>query len=465
MSLQQQSVHIATETLSELYSDKSSTASILRRCLTISILLGDIEAQKWIKTELEGYPKGLTYEELRKIAPEYRQVMVAYKDPYGRPIIIPPQLSKCQEEIVIQTIGEIEECSKNGITYLSAGLLDIVREMGKKFGIPVYSEHVSEVSVKNIIENVRNRALDYINSVIKEQNLQKVAIEKQHDKVSEKVDEFTYEAPDEGQFIKALLVLLESKGSDKIVSLLSNAKCIISRSGDYSKYQGGTIWNAYATTVSFAIPTEEFGKVTKTLTIDDKKIIRETCNELMPKDSGLEVTSVSFTPSIAKPEMSTDAQLKAKTLVKFVSYETIDKLLQGHIEEIDKAYTYECYTATFILCRKVLENLIIHQILKKKYPDKTKNHREKYFDFNNNRNLDFNVLLANLRKSSPEFAPENKLVERICQLADGFKEDANEMTHSLYHLATKKELDEKCFQAILDLIKRLEESLEKPKTP
>ena len=154
---------------------------------------------------------------------------------------------------------------------------------------------------------------------------------------------------------------------------------------------------------------------------------------------------------------------KNETIVKFAVYETDDPLLGKHIEEIDRTYTYRCYTATFILCRKVLENLIVHHILKKKYSEKTRGHRAKYYDFDKNRNLDFNVLLTNLRNSAVDFVPENKLVERICQLSDGFKEDANEMTHSLYHIASKKEIDEKGFQIILDLIKRLEKDLEKQK--
>jgi len=155
---------------------------------------------------------------------------------------------------------------------------------------------------------------------------------------------------------------------------------------------------------------------------------------------------------------STKARRK-KEIIKIASYETDDKLLGKHIEEINKAYTCGCYTATFILCRKVLENLIVHHILRKKYPEDTEEHRSKYFDFNRNRNLDFNKLLANLRASSNDFIPENKLVERICQLADGFKETANEMTHSLYHIAKRREIDNKDFQELLDLIATLEKSL------
>jgi DNA-binding ferritin-like protein (Dps family) len=64
-----------------------------------------------------------------------------------------------------------------------------------------------------------------------------------------------------------------------------------------------------------------------------------------------------------------------------------------------------------------------------------------------------------LWNSSNDFDSEKQLVERICDLADGFKETANEMTHSLYHIARKKEIDEKGFQQILDLIEELEKSI------
>lgn len=55
--------------------------------------------------------------------------------------------------------------------------------------------------------------------------------------------------------------------------------------------------------------------------------------------------------------------------------------------------------------------------------------------------------------------PKNVVVNRACELAEGFKEHANEMTHSLYHIATKKELDEKNFQHILNLIAELEKNI------
>ncbi len=86
-------------------------------------------------------------------------------------------------------------------------------------------------------------------------------------------------------------------------------------------------------------------------------------------------------------------------------------------------------------------------------------HREKYFDFSRGRFLDFGFLLKNFRDSSKDFGPEKQLVKRICKMASEFKETADGMTHSLYHVASKKEVDEKNFQHVLDLIQILEKSI------
>jgi hypothetical protein len=162
---------------------------------------------------------------------------------------------------------------------------------------------------------------------------------------------------------------------------------------------------------------------------------------------------------IEKVKIPSTKARRTKKIVVVARYGTDDKLLKSHLDEINKTYTHGCYTASFILCRKVLENLLVHHILKKKYPLHTEEHRKKYHDFGRNRNLDFDRILTNLRSSAKDFVSEKSLVERICQLADGFKETANEMTHSLYHIATQKEMDSKNFQHILDLIGRLEKSL------
>lgn len=149
-------------------------------------------------------------------------------------------------------------------------------------------------------------------------------------------------------------------------------------------------------------------------------------------------------------------QKRREKIIEIAKFETPNKFLKKHLDEINRCYTYHCYTACYVLMRKVLENLVV-EILKRKYPENTKEHKQKYYDFNRKRNNDFNVLLKNLRNSSKDFGTQQKIVERICQLADFFKETANEMTHSLYHIADKKEIDGSRFQEILDLFKELGE--------
>lgn len=142
-----------------------------------------------------------------------------------------------------------------------------------------------------------------------------------------------------------------------------------------------------------------------------------------------------------------------KEIIKFIIYITDNKFLKLHLEEINKCYTAKCYTASFILIRKVIENLIT-EIIKKKLPNQTKEHKELYLNFSTGHVRDLSELIKNLRDKTNSFDPdEKKIVQRILQLSEQFKDDANDKTHSLYHISSKKELDDKNPQQILDLIK------------
>ena len=54
-----------------------------------------------------------------------------------------------------------------------------------------------------------------------------------------------------------------------------------------------------------------------------------------------------------------------KKIVELIRFETSDYFIKEHIKEINKTYTHGCYTSSFILCRKVFENLLIGIIRKK----------------------------------------------------------------------------------------------------
>lgn len=140
-----------------------------------------------------------------------------------------------------------------------------------------------------------------------------------------------------------------------------------------------------------------------------------------------------------------------KSILTFVNYETNNPFLKGHLDEINRCYTFGCYTASFILIRKVLENFIT-QIIKKKFPDGKD--KSLYLNFSTGHIRDLSEIIKNLKEKSKSFDPdEKKLVQRILQLSEQFKDDANDKTHSLYHLCKKKELEDKNPQDIFDLIK------------
>jgi len=155
-----------------------------------------------------------------------------------------------------------------------------------------------------------------------------------------------------------------------------------------------------------------------------------------------------------KREISIPSNKKSqKKLVNFLIYETNNRFEIKHIEEINGTYNAHCYTATFILCRKLIENLII-EILKKKFP--LASDRGLYEHPTQHRFLDFSVILDNLYKQRTKFSVTgNNAIQRIKQKATPYKNDANDKTHSLFHIATKNEIDDTKVQEIFDLITKL----------
>lgn len=146
----------------------------------------------------------------------------------------------------------------------------------------------------------------------------------------------------------------------------------------------------------------------------------------------------------------------ATSLETIIDYDSDNHFIKGHVAEINRAYNARCYTSVFILSRKVIENLII-DILKKKFPEKTLANKELYFDTGQRRYRDFDVILKNFNSKRDSFGTDNKAVSRLCSLAGAFKNDANDKTHSWYHLVeNKSEIEKLSLEAIFELIKSLE---------
>jgi hypothetical protein len=165
---------------------------------------------------------------------------------------------------------------------------------------------------------------------------------------------------------------------------------------------------------------------------------------------------------IEKPieiKRATKTKRKNKKHVQFIHYPILDTFRKAHVDEVNRAYGYECHTSAFIMCRKIIENLLI-DILRLKFPPKTRKNKELYFDIQQGRFKDFSDILESLKNTKSQFEVDKKIVEKIISLSEPFKEEANDKTHSWYHIVKyKKEIDDIHVQDILDLIAKLEENL------
>jgi hypothetical protein len=145
-----------------------------------------------------------------------------------------------------------------------------------------------------------------------------------------------------------------------------------------------------------------------------------------------------------------------KKLESFINYETKDYFKKGHIAELNRAFQNRCFTSVYILARKIIENLII-DILRKKFPEKNESNKELYFDTPRRRFKDFAVILKNLKLKSPDFGTSSKAVDRLYVLALNLKDDANDKTHSWFHLVeNRREIEGLQIKTIIELIIKLE---------
>lgn len=151
---------------------------------------------------------------------------------------------------------------------------------------------------------------------------------------------------------------------------------------------------------------------------------------------------------------------KTKKITEYVQFDTNDRFISGHINEINICCTYGAYTAAFILCRKVVENLLIKIILKK-YP-LPRDNIPLYFDPPKNRTKDLSEILKNLNQKKNDFGADKSLLESLLSKAIIFKDEANKKTHSSYHLVRcLKDLEIENLKDILEMLKTLDVNLSK----
>jgi hypothetical protein len=152
-------------------------------------------------------------------------------------------------------------------------------------------------------------------------------------------------------------------------------------------------------------------------------------------------------------------KLNHKKINELIKYNTQDFFRKGNVDEINRAYTYGCYTCVFVLLRKLIENMLI-DILRHRFPDLSQTNKELYFDTTKKRFKDFGIIVDNFRKKSSEFGMDKKLVERIAQLSQQLKTEGNDKAHSWFHMVRReREIKELDPQLSIELISQLERKL------
>lgn len=127
-----------------------------------------------------------------------------------------------------------------------------------------------------------------------------------------------------------------------------------------------------------------------------------------------------------------------------------DLLYRDLVSEINVCANAGAPTATYVLCRKLLENLVI-DVLRSKF-GKTKDGVKLFYEIDRKRFLDFHILIENLNLRKAEFDDVEKMVEKAVELLRKFRENANSSAHSVYSLSSIADLDE---YKISELIKLL----------
>ncbi len=144
---------------------------------------------------------------------------------------------------------------------------------------------------------------------------------------------------------------------------------------------------------------------------------------------------------VLKLEKKPIAERKVKTEItnELITHEFLDTFYKKLVNEINEAYDYELYVATWVLLRKLFENLLI-ELLRAQF--KT-SRLELYYNKPEGRHHDFSLLIDNLEINSDTFKPYTKeFNNEFLTFLNTFKERANAAAHSIEAFITKDQIEQ-----------------------
>lgn len=111
------------------------------------------------------------------------------------------------------------------------------------------------------------------------------------------MEQYTYNVPFTNEkFLFGIIYELKKKDKYDIANLLKGADVQINK-GDYSYYSGGGRWNAISVYIIFYVNPSNIDIID---TEENKSILEDVCDKLIPANVGFDVKGVSFTLDLTK---------------------------------------------------------------------------------------------------------------------------------------------------------------------
>lgn len=167
--------------------------------------------------------------------------------------------------------------------------------------------------------------------------------------------------------------------------------------------------------------------------VDDDGLLTETDNEYRLTYPGLDY----YGELVNIPEHSREVRYESFVEVTDNGEEFYETL----IRDINKCYRIGVDDATFVLTRKLLENLVI-DLLRRQYGD-TKSGVELFYNLENGQFRKFSNLLENLEDNIGDFEHFSNRIDRsLVSEVDKFRDSANSEAHSVEVERTDEEMEE-----------------------
>ena len=167
---------------------------------------------------------------------------------------------------------------------------------------------------------------------------------------------------------------------------------------------------------------------------------------------------MSFNCLLNEPKVIPFQRAYVQNRIAFFSWVFDDVFYNNLKKEINSSYRFGLFTATFVLSRKIIENLLI-DVLRLKFPQNLENNRFLYFRSKGRRFHDFTVLLKNLEDKIEEFGVDKYIIEELLPLVKVFRPQSNSKAHSIIIVGEEKNLIDTKVERMVELLLKLKKNL------